>query len=1185
MPLKRTPILLLILLLFSLSLTPLASQGASVSGFVFTDKGLDGLYRTGEDLVGGVEITLVQVADGREIPLASQTTVDGRYQFDGLGAGEYYLQLILPGGYVPTRYAEDGSQAVPSSTKGGRTVPFTLAAGENSTDRVIIGMMDSKHGAFVRAVAFGDDNLNGGRFSSEPLLRDVQLELLFEHQGVYYPVGTAATNKEGIGTISGVAPGTYVLGATMPGNYIVGPLGQKISLFYNGIVPGEGNYGRSEPFVLPAQGSVGMGVGGAVTGSAQGYAWADTNMDGRKGTGEPGAAGVTITLTHLSMGVERQVVTDASGLFTFPALQPGEYSLAASLPEGKMFTVGGGDSLLTSDTATTASRTVAVTAEQETQLGGIGVMDTTALSLVAFHDSDLNGFKDVDEPPFAGAKLQALKGGSVLGEATTDAQGIATIPLLRGQQMDLRVTLPDGQIFTISGGEEGNAFFAPTAESSLSIPYALAPGMHSQVLAGVTLPAQISGQLFEDSNSNALLDQGESPLPGFNVQALDENGLVVSEAQTDAQGRYLLPALLPGTYEVRIHLQSPFISSDAPTSTGEVVNQFTEQTADYGIARNVTVTAGGAQDKVDGAAFRSGVIRGQILLGDEHDAFAGAQGGLEGVLVELLDEDGVPVSQYTVDTTDAQGAFLVKGALPGTYSMRYTLPEDSAFSRPLSDDRAHVSAPFPVKAADEIQQAPLFAVKTGTFSGQVYIDGNVNGAFEDGDLALAGAQIAFVSDIPENSRTTVSQADGSYTVRNLRPGSYRMDISLPEGYLVSLDQSSPFSPAAGANNSADIAIAMGEVQQDRRIAAVPAHAVQGNAYFDNDLSKDLTAGEPGVPGLTLTWRHALTKVAFTADTDGQGNYAIPVLFPGAYTLSVTLPEDQEVYSVAIRNGDAYDVAVALDPLTASSAQDVGLVRFGSLRGQVWNMGGSMEHVDGLALTLLKEGSEVQKAVTDSTGRYQFDRLYPGEYMLRAVLAEGYRFARQVDSERTRFSLITSDGSGAAGSIGTSAPFALLMAEHKSAQDIGVGTTGRLGDYAWLDLDRDGMQDAGEPGVPGIQIRLYQYDLLAAETTTDAFGRYLFPELYPGTYTVEVTMPPELKATKQQTEFKLVASILPEVPGTVVRAEGVVVPSAARNLNADFGFVLVNEGVMPQSMQTLPQKDWTPLVPTVPKRTR
>lgn len=63
----------------------------------------------------------------------------------------------------------------------------------------------------------------------------------------------------------------------------------------------------------------------------------------------------------------------------------------------------------------------------------------------------------------------------------------------------------------------------------------------------------------------------------------------------------------------------------------------------------------------------------------------------------------------------------------------------------------------------------------------------------------------------------------------------------------------------------------------------------------------------------------------------------------------------------------------------------------------------------------------------------------------------------------------------------------------------------IGDFVWEDLDKDGVQDAGEPGVAGFPVSLVGEDLdgnpVSLSTTTDADGKYSFPDLASGTYTV------------------------------------------------------------------------------------
>ena len=69
----------------------------------------------------------------------------------------------------------------------------------------------------------------------------------------------------------------------------------------------------------------------------------------------------------------------------------------------------------------------------------------------------------------------------------------------------------------------------------------------------------------------------------------------------------------------------------------------------------------------------------------------------------------------------------------------------------------------------------------------------------------------------------------------------------------------------------------------------------------------------------------------------------------------------------------------------------------------------------------------------------------------------------------------------------------------------------VGNFVWFDDDGDGRQDAGEPGVPDIEVRLYTSgDSLVATTTTNADGLYLFDQTVatfgPGDYYLEFIIP-------------------------------------------------------------------------------
>lgn len=65
----------------------------------------------------------------------------------------------------------------------------------------------------------------------------------------------------------------------------------------------------------------------------------------------------------------------------------------------------------------------------------------------------------------------------------------------------------------------------------------------------------------------------------------------------------------------------------------------------------------------------------------------------------------------------------------------------------------------------------------------------------------------------------------------------------------------------------------------------------------------------------------------------------------------------------------------------------------------------------------------------------------------------------------------------------------------------------IGDYVWLDVNEDGIQDGNEIGYSGATVRLYDCtEVLIATTLTDADGYYLFDDLIPGDYHVEFVLP-------------------------------------------------------------------------------
>jgi hypothetical protein len=73
--------------------------------------------------------------------------------------------------------------------------------------------------------------------------------------------------------------------------------------------------------------------------------------------------------------------------------------------------------------------------------------------------------------------------------------------------------------------------------------------------------------------------------------------------------------------------------------------------------------------------------------------------------------------------------------------------------------------------------------------------------------------------------------------------------------------------------------------------------------------------------------------------------------------------------------------------------------------------------------------------------------------------------------------------------------------------------GSIGDFVWWDVDKDGRQDVGEPGINDVVVRLYSNATCTGSPTTSTTtanggspatdGFYLFSGLGAGTYCVEI----------------------------------------------------------------------------------
>ena len=139
------------------------------------------------------------------------------------------------------------------------------------------------------------------------------------------------------------------------------------------------------------------------------------------------------------------------------------------------------------------------------------------------------------------------------GHLTSDQ---ATAEKAANDEIDKGHTQSGTIFFTIGLGTSVNTSFLKDVASRTGGQYYFAPTgsdlskIYQQISTSIA-KGIISGKVFNDTNTNAILDSGEAGLSSWNVKATS-NGQVVGTATSDSTGEYTFQNLCDGTYTIAL---------------------------------------------------------------------------------------------------------------------------------------------------------------------------------------------------------------------------------------------------------------------------------------------------------------------------------------------------------------------------------------------------------------------------------------------------------------------------------------------------------------------------------------------------------------------------------------------------------------------------------------------------------
>ena len=706
--------------------------------------------------------------------------------------------------------------------------------------------------------------------------------------------------------------------------------------------------------------------------------------------------------------------------------------------------------------------------------------------------------------------------------------------------------------------------------------------------ASFTVGGTISGTIYNDKDATWFNDSPvlDSPFEGVTVRLLDADGNPVKDAsgaditaKTAADGTYKFDRVPMGSYKVEV------VPGAAKVDGTDVNLSDYKQTYGYGssttrseagkgtlvtpTAISLTAAAPNAT-KVDFAFVKPASVGDFVWFDANKDGIQDAdEAGVPGVTVTLTDGAGNPVidldgNPVKAVTTDANGMYEFTNLMPNVDRIVANAGEENykvVFTVPAGYSATTSNAGDPEKDSNGADSSVTLAqgqndetvdfglVADGMIGDTLFWDvDNSGGSAPSGpDKPLAGVTVTLNYTTPagvEKTLTTVTDADGHYSFKDLAPGDYVVtvdkaslatvcpectaqthapsgDLTASEGQELSLTSKVTLSPGAMPNNDQDWAFTGVANTAIVKAIADPTEVPAGGFTPGTSVTYTLTLTNEGPsPATGVIAQDKLPSGVTFVSAQGDGTYdaasgkwdlsAEVIEKDAARTLRITVTIDAFAVGSVVTNTATIEKQDQIGDKTPDNTSSVPLTAGYTIAGKLYNdADASFSSSDseapyaGVTVALLKrDGTPVLDkdgnlvtAVTDAEGKYSFVGLALGEYTVSVVDPTSGPLAGTKPTEAYT------------GRYKTVADVTIAEATGSVIDvDFGLVAPATIGDRVWHDEDGNGAGN-GEPGAPNVTVILKDaHGAEVARTATDANGSYRFTGLIPGTYTVDIEVP-------------------------------------------------------------------------------
>jgi len=551
----------------------------------------------------------------------------------------------------------------------------------------------------------------------------------------------------------------------------------------------------------------------------------------------------------------------------------------------------------------------------------------------------------VDGQPIAGLWVHAddpTTGSSVGSAVQTQANGSYTLTNLNAGSYKIMVYS--------SGTSYASQYYQNAIDSSSATPVAVTAGQTtSNIHFSLEFGGKIMGVVKRASDG--------APISGLSITAYADSGSFGGYAQTEYDGSYTIKGLNTGSYRV-----------DVNGGTTSYISQYYLNAKDSASATPVTVTIGQTIANVNFNLLVGGKITGVVKRASDGTP-------LQGIIVFAC-----PISVYisscgTVQT-EADGSYVIKGLSSDSYRISV-----SGWGTDFIGTDYQHATPVAVTIGQTVANIDFNLVIGGKITGVVKRASD--GAPLQG-LTVQAYDSANNSPWASSVIDTQTETDGSYAIRGLNTGSYKIKVTAwGKDYLDAY-----FLNAKDYGSAAPLAVMIGQTIANVNFNLVKSGKITG-------VVKRASDGAP-MEGIKVTAYDAATYGGYTPDTYAEdwtgadGRYTIERLNAGKYLVVMNASGADYVtmgYHTVDNPDSATPVVVSMGQTTANI--DFNLVAGGKITGVVKRASDGAP-ISGLSVYAFSTSDEFSSAFlggfigassTEADGSYAIKGLSAGSYQI------------------------------------------------------------------------------------------------------------------------------------------------------------------------------------------------------------